>query len=93
MPGTYTAYVKNIQTKYGKAPEDFYELAGGKGFIKRGKITAKHAEILTWLKNEIGLGHVHANMVILYLRLRTKDPQLTPTMKEWAYKTGYKDGA
>ena len=91
MPGSYTAYMKNIQAKTGKTPDDFFTAAGQKGFIRDGKITAKHAEMLGWLKQEIGLGHVHANMVILYLRLRTKDPQLTETIKEWAYKTGYQD--
>jgi hypothetical protein len=89
MPGAYTAYIKSIYEKTGKTPEDFWRLAGEKGFIKEGKITARHAEMLGWLKKEIGLGHVHANMVILYLRLRTDDPNLTPAMKEWAYNTGY----
>ncbi len=92
MPGTYTAYMKNIQAKTGKTPGDFWKLANEKGFIKRGKIIAQHAELLAWLKGDIGLGHVHANMVILYLRLRAKDPQLTDNMKQWAYKTGYQDG-
>ena len=91
MPGSYTAYMKSIQAKTGKTPDDLYKLAGEKGFIKKGKITAKHAELLAWLKSEIGLGHVHANMIIVYLRLRTKDPQLTPAMKEWAYSTGYQE--
>jgi hypothetical protein len=92
MPGSYTAYMKSIEAKTGKTPGDFFKMAGEKGFIKSGKITAKHAELLAWLKKDNGLGHVHANMIIVYLRLRTKDPQLTEGMKEWAYSTGYKDG-
>jgi hypothetical protein len=92
MPGAYSAYIKSIQDKTGKTPEDFFKLAGEKGFIKQQKITAKHAEMLGWLKKEVGLGHVHANMVILYLRLRTGDANLTPAMKEWAYNTGYQKG-
>ena len=91
MAGSYTAFMKSIQAKTGKTPEDFFKLAEEKGFIKNNKITVKHAELLTWLKGETGLGHTHANMIIIYLRLRTKDPQLTPHMKEWAYSTGYKD--
>ena len=92
MPGTYTAYMKNIRAKTGKTPDDFWKLATEKGFIKKSKITAKHAELLAWLKADIGLGHVHANMIILYLRLRARDPQITETMKQWAYKTGYEEG-
>jgi hypothetical protein len=92
MPGSYNAYMKSIQAKTGKTPGDFWQLANTKGFIKQGKITAKHAALLSWLKSDIGLGHVHANMVIVYLRLRAKDPQLTENMKNWAYDTGYQDG-
>ena len=92
MPGTFKAYMKNIQAKTGKTPEDFWKLANKKGFIKQGKITAKHATLLAWLKSDIGLGHVHANMMITYLRLRANDPQLTARTKEWAYSTGYEGG-
>jgi hypothetical protein len=91
MPGTYTGYVNSIKAKYGKTPEDFYKLAMKKGFVKNGKILAEHAQLLKWLKTELGLGHVHANMIIVYLRLRTKDERLTAGMKAWAYSTGYKD--
>ncbi len=35
-----------------------------------------------WLKSkEIGLGHEHANFVIVYLRLRSKDPKVSALMK------------
>lgn len=91
MPGTFKAYMKSIQARTGKTPEDFWKMAEKKGFVKQDKITAKHAELLTWLKTDIGLGHVHANMIITYLRLRTNDPRLTTTMKEWAYRTGYQN--
>ncbi|MDE1855423.1 MAG: DUF4287 domain-containing protein [Candidatus Micrarchaeota archaeon] len=89
MPGTFKAYLHNIQAKTGKSPEDFYKLATGKGFIKRGKIVAEHAEMLDWLKSEIKLGHVHANFIILYLRLRTNDPRGGANIKKWARETGY----
>ena len=92
MPGTFTAYMKKIQDFTGKTPEDFWQLANQKGFVKQGKITVKHAELLAWLKSDIGLGHVRANMMITYLRLRSNDPQLTPAIKQWAYSTGYQDG-
>jgi hypothetical protein len=89
MPGAFKAYMKNIQAKTGKTPEDFWNLATEKGFIIGGKITVKHAVLLSWLKADLGLGHVYANMVITYLRLRTNDPQLTDQMRKWAIETGF----
>jgi hypothetical protein len=89
MPGTFQAYMKSIQAETDKTPEDFWKLANEKNFVQQGKITVKHADLLAWLKSDIGLGHVHANMIITYLRLRTNDSQLTAAIKEWAYRTGY----
>jgi Domain of unknown function (DUF4287) len=89
---TFKGYMDNIQIETGKTADDFWRLANKKGFVKRGKVVSKHSEILAWLKSkEIGLGHVHANFIILFLRLRTNDPELSTQSKEWAYSTGYKD--
>ena len=88
---TFKAYMSNIQAKSGKSPDDFWNLAISRGYIKENKIVAKHAELLAWLKSDIGLGHVHANMVILYLRLRSNDPNVSVKMKNWAYNTGYQE--
>ncbi len=88
---TFKAYMKNIETKTGKSPEDFWQLANKMGFIRDDKIVATHAQVLEWLKSEIGLGHVHANFIIAYLRLRTNDPKISGKMRDWAYSTGYKD--
>jgi len=88
---TFKAYMNNIQAKTGKTPDDFWRLANEKGFIKDGKIVAKHAEMLKWLKSEVGLGHVYANFMILYMRLRTYDPKVSEQSRKWAYSTGYKD--
>ncbi len=74
---TFKAYLENIQAKTGKSPEEFLELAKKKGFVKNGKIVAKYAELLGWLKSDMGLGHGHANAMILYFRIQTKDPMLT----------------
>ena len=92
MVGTFKAYMDNIQSKTGKTPEDFWGLANKKGFVKQDKMVAKRAELLDWLKSkDIGLGHVHASFIILYLRLRASDPNISAKSKEWAYSTGYKD--
>ena len=87
---TFKGYMDNIQKITGKTPDYFWKLANKKGAIKRGKVAATHAEMLKWLKSEVKLGHVRANFIILYLRLRAKDPTVTPHMKRWAYNTGYK---
>jgi len=65
---TYKAYIDNIKLQTGKTPEDFVELAKKKGHIMNGKIVAKHGDILAWLKTEMGLGHGHANAIILYMK-------------------------
>src|SRR5947199_8311026 len=64
---TFNAYMDNIQAKTGKTQDDFWKLATKNHFVKQGKIVAKHAELLAWLKSEIGLGHVHANFIIYYI--------------------------
>jgi hypothetical protein len=58
---TYKAYIDNIQAKTGKTPEDFMKSAKERGLIKYG-------ELLRWLKTDCGLGHGHANAIILYIR-------------------------
>ncbi|HZW55341.1 MAG TPA: DUF4287 domain-containing protein [Nitrososphaerales archaeon] len=58
---TYKAYIDNIQAKTGKTPEDFRKVAKEKGLVKYG-------ELLKWLKTECGLGHGHANAIILYIQ-------------------------
>ena len=62
---TYKAYIDNIKAKTGKDPEYFQKLAKEKGLVK-------HGELLSWLKTDYGLGHGHANAIILYI----KDPEL-----------------
>ena len=65
---TYKAYIDNIKLQTGKTPEDFVELAKKKGFMINGKTVAKHGDILAWLRTEMGLGHGHANAIILYMK-------------------------
>jgi hypothetical protein len=58
---TYTAYLENIKAKTGKDPEYY------RGEAARLGLTT-HAELLKWLKTDCGLGHGHANALILYIR-------------------------
>ncbi len=58
---TYKAYIDNIYSKTGKTPEDYRKIAEGKGLVR-------YAELLAWLKTECGLGHGHANAMILYIQ-------------------------
>ena len=58
---TYKAYIDNIKAKTGKTPEDFRKLAKKKGLVNYG-------ELLKWLKSDCGLGHGHANAIILYIQ-------------------------
>lgn len=59
---SFQAYIKNIQTKTGKTPDDFKKLAEEKGFLQNGELvkTVKATEITNWLKSEFELGHGHA---------------------------------
>jgi hypothetical protein len=58
---TYKAYIDNIYAKTGKTPEDFLKEAKKKGLVK-------YADLLKWLKTDCGLGHGHANAIILYIQ-------------------------
>ena len=88
---TFKAYMHNVEARTGKSKDDFFRMANELGFIKEGKIVATHAQLLKWLKSDIGLGHVHANFVISYLRLRTNDPKVSQQMRKWADTTGYEE--
>jgi hypothetical protein len=58
---TYKAYIDTIKAKTGKDPEYFQTAAKEKGLVKYG-------ELLAWLKSDCGLGHGHANAIILYIQ-------------------------
>ena len=55
------SYYDNILKNTGKSPEDFKQLAIAAGFFENGvlKPGVKAGEILTWLKNNFGLGRGH----------------------------------
>lgn len=58
---TYKAYIDNIQAKTGHGPEYYVDESKKLGLTKYG-------ELLKWLKTDCGLGHGHANALILYIQ-------------------------
>jgi len=67
---SFQAYLDNIQAKTGKSPEDFKKLAAKKGFTKGSGLAPgiKAGEIISWLKDEFGLGHGHAMAIVTLLK-------------------------
>lgn len=60
---SFQAYLDNIELKTGKTPNEFISLAKQKGYNQH---TVKSSEIVTWLKDDFGLGHGHA-MALVYV--------------------------
>ena len=67
---SFQAYLDNIKTKTGKAPDDFKKIAEQKGFTKNGKLKpeTKAGEIVKWLKDDFDLGHGHAMAIFALLK-------------------------
>ena len=59
---SFQAYLDNIEEKTGKTPNEFIAMAKAKGFNK----DTKAGEILTWLKDDYGLGRGHG-MALVYV--------------------------
>ncbi len=57
---SFQAYLDNIETKSGKTPNEYIELAKAKGFSK----DTNAGEIATWLKQDYQLGHGHAMALV-----------------------------
>ena len=57
---SFQAYLNNIETKTGKTPNEFIELAKAKGFNQ----DTKAGEIIAWLKQDFSLGHGHAMSLV-----------------------------
>jgi len=66
---SFQAYIENIKAKTGKTPEEFKQLAEAKGLLKPG---VKAGEIVTWLKQEFGLGHGHAMAIYATFKGKTE---------------------
>lgn len=58
---SFQAYLDNIQLKTGKTPNEFIALAKEKGFTDP---ATKAGTIVSWLKEEYGLGHGHAMALV-----------------------------
>ncbi|MBI2518430.1 MAG: DUF4287 domain-containing protein [Opitutae bacterium] len=67
---SFQAYLDNIQTKTGKSPADFKQLAAKQGYTVKGKLRAdlKVGEVVAWLKKDFGLGHGHAMAIVALLK-------------------------
>jgi hypothetical protein len=57
---SFQAYLDNIEAKTGKTPNEFIALAQEKGF----GTDTKSGEIVSWLKENFGLGHGHAMAMV-----------------------------
>ena len=55
--GDPSSYFPSIEKKYGRPIEEW------KALIRSSEL-AKHGQLVTWLKQEHGLGHGHANALV-----------------------------
>ncbi|MGW0520676.1 DUF4287 domain-containing protein [Crossiella sp. NPDC003009] len=53
------SYFPSIEAKYGRPISEWQELI-------RAAEPAKHGELVSWLKQEHGLGHGHANALVAH---------------------------
>ena len=58
---SFQAYLDNIEAKTGKTPDEFVALARKKGFAEP---DTKAGTIVTWLKEDFGLGRGHAMALV-----------------------------
>lgn len=67
---SFQAYINNIQTKTGKGPKEFRELAEQKGFTQNGQLMSavKAGDVIKWLKADFDLGHGHAMAIYALLK-------------------------
>ncbi|WP_235735237.1 DUF4287 domain-containing protein [Nocardioides alcanivorans] len=56
------SYFPSIEQKYGRPIQEWLDLVVGR------LETAKHMEVVAWLKDEHGLGHGHANAIVAYVK-------------------------
>lgn len=62
---SFQAYLDNIEIKTGKTPKQFIALAKKKGL---GTQETKAGAIVSWLKEDFGLGHGHAMALVRVIK-------------------------
>ena len=77
---SFQAYLDNIQAKTGKPPGEIVGMVRAQGL-------SKPAEVIGWLKSELGLGHGHAMAIVSLLRGENQPPR-TAEDKVSAYFSG-----
>ncbi|WP_316832067.1 DUF4287 domain-containing protein [Pedobacter aquatilis] len=67
---SFQGYLRTIKEKTGLGPAELREKAAQKGFTVAGslKTTVKAGEIVSWLKEDYGLGHGHSMAVYALLK-------------------------
>lgn len=68
---SFQAYLDKIEAQTGLTPRQFIELAAQQRFDE----TTKATPVLTWLKQEYGLGHGHAQAMVHVI---LKGPKIDP---------------
>jgi len=71
---SFQAYLDNIKAKTGISIDDFKELAVQKNFLVNGKLKdgVKAGDIVSWLKQDFGLGHGHCMAIFAALKGKTE---------------------
>ncbi len=83
---SFEAYLANIKEKTGKTPDDFKALAESKGLLEPG---VKAGQIVTWLKQDFGLGHGHAMAIVSSLQSASA-PEESPEQRLEKHFSGAK---
>lgn len=67
---SFTAYLRNIESKTGISPEQFRRMAIDKGFATASGLAPaiKAGQVVAWLKTDFGLGHGHAMAIVAFLK-------------------------
>jgi predicted transport protein len=62
------AYLDNITAKTGRTPNEIVELVRAEGLLEPG---VKPKQVVSWLKDEFGLGHGHAMAIVAVIKQQT----------------------